>query len=240
MNKTFKTILSLVFFTAIFSSSFSQEGTYVEVRDFETWASAGLRLKLNKKWELTLTEQYRLKTNSSVTDQFFTQVEANYIGLDNLELGGGFRFIRENDNVGNIQGYESHTRFNLDLAYKHDISRFKMSYRLRYQSKNEIGVSKEEGDYANQHLRLKLGTTYKIKNWKLDPKVSVEIFRYFEKEQQNEFDKFRMTVGTDYEFKKIGTFSAFYRMELELNATYPKTTNILGLKYLYTFKINNK
>lgn len=223
--------------TAFCGTSFSQQGTYIEVRDLETWSSAGLRLKLNKTWEFTLSEQYRLKTNSSVTDSYFTELEANYTGLDNWEIGGGFRFIRENDNVGKIQGYENHTRFNIDLAYKHKIDRLKLNYRVRYQNKNELGITTEQGDFANQNLRLRVGAGYNIKNWKFDPEISTEIFRHFEKEQESQFNRIRVTVGTDYDFKKIGSISLFYRMERELNELYPKTTNIIGLSYLYTFKI---
>ena len=54
------------------------------------------------------------------------------------------------------------------------------------------------------------------------------------------FDKLRLTVGTSYGLKKYGDISLFYRMERELMPTYvdyPKTTNIIGLNYTYTFKI---
>ncbi|MDA9775698.1 DUF2490 domain-containing protein [Flavobacteriales bacterium] len=236
MNKTYKSILSVVIFSAIFSSSFSQNQTEIEVRDLETWTSAGVTMKLNKDWKFTLSEQLRLKTNSTIVDNYFTELEAKYSGLKGFELGVGLRYIKNNDNQGKIQGYESHFRYNLDLGYKHKLGDFKMGYRVRFQNKNELGVSELEGDEAINKLRIKLGTEYNIKGWKLDPKASVEMFNVL----GTGFDKLRLTVGTSYGLKKYGDISLFYRMERELMPTYvdyPKTTNIIGLNYTYTFKI---
>ena len=39
-----------------------------------------------------------------------------------------------------------------------------------------------------------------------------------------------------YGFKKYGEFGAYYRLERELGINYPKTTSIVGLNYVYTFK----
>ncbi len=218
-------------------SVFAQQGTYVEVRDLETWNSIGVRLNIEDNWEFGLNEELRLKANSSSVSNYLTDLDINYIGWKNFELGAGFRFLRNNDTEGNIQGYENHSRYHLELTYKHKITRFKFDYRLRFQRKNELGVSEEEGDFPNRYLRLKLGIEYNIKNWKLDPKFSAEIFRHYEEGEQNGFNKIRWTIGTDYKLKKIGAFKLFYRMERELNVSYPKTTNIIGFSYVYTFKI---
>jgi hypothetical protein len=230
--------LYMTVFLAIlkFSNSFSQAGEYVTIRDLETWGGVGVNYEAGEKWKFTLEEQIRLKENSGEVDEFFTELNVNFELTDNIFLGAGLRYVRENDNEGKIQGYENHLRYNFDAGFKHKINRFSLKYRLRFQSKNELGISSEEGDYANKHLRLKVGTGYNISNWKLDPVFSAEIFRHYEKEAINGFDKFRITLGTKYKIKKIGEFKFFYRIEKELNTTYPKTTNILGLNYSYTFK----
>ena len=204
--------------------------------DFEAWTSIGLDYELNKKWSFGLEEQLRLKTNASEIDKYFTQLEAKYQVFKNFDVGGGLRYIRNNDNQGNIQGYENFFRFQLDASYKQKINDFTLKYRLRYQNKNELGVAASEGDYANQNVRFKAAVGYNIKGWKLDPKFSAEIFNRFEKGEDNGFNKYRLTLGTDYKMKKLGKISLFFRMEKELNVDFPKTTNILGLKYVYTIK----
>lgn len=238
-KKSFKKIYFFVILLLAPYSVFAQSGTYVDVRDLESWTSVGAKLDVNKTWEIGLSEQLRMKTNSSEVDQYFTELELYYTGGKHIEFGSGFRFIRDNDTKGDQQGYENHSRFHFDLKYKHKIERFSMQYRLRYTHKNEWGITKDEGDYPNKYLRLKVGAKYNVKNWKLDPKMSAEIFRHYQTGEQNEFNKFRWTMGTSYNAKKVGTFDLFYRIERELNQSYPKTTYIVGVGYVYNIKIRS-
>lgn len=226
-------LLSITLMAVFFSGlSFGQSGD----SDWGSWNTIGLEYKLDKKWTFSLEEQLRLKEDISVIDEYFTQVGAEYKLFKDFKIAGGLRYIRQNDNQGNIQGYENHFRYNIDAAYKHDINNFTLGYRLRYQNKNELGVSSEEGDYANQNIRLKASIEYNISNWKLDPKFSAELFNHFEKEDDNGFSKYRLTFGTDYKIKKFGKIGVFYRFEKELNVDLPDVTNIIGLKYIYTLK----
>ena len=241
MNKINKIALIVITLSFIGLKSFSQDGETIVVNDFETWTKAGLKLKLDKKWSFGLEQQLRLDSNSIEVEAYFTEFNAQYKTEMGLVFGGGFRFIRENDNEGKIQGYENHIRFNFDLGYKHFIKRLKLRYRVRFQTKNELGKSKDEGDYANNHLRLKLGGEYNIKKWKFDPKISIELFHHMEEGEENGLDKFRATIGTSYDLKKYGDLGLFYRLERELNPTYinyPKISYIVGLSYIYTIKLN--
>lgn len=219
---------------------FSQGGQDVLVSDFETWSRAGINVKVNKNISFGLEQQLRLKSNSSEVDAYFTEVNGKYKLNSGIWLGAGLRYLRENDTRGNIQGYENHLRYNLDAGFKHSVKRLKLGYRIRFQSKNELGISEEEGDFANNHLRLKVGGEYNIKKWKFDPKLSFEIFHQMQEGTENGLSKFRATIGTDYDLKKYGDIGLFYRLERELNPAYvdyPNTTYIVGLSYIYTIKI---
>ena len=230
-------VLAILIFS--FSGVYSQSGEWVEVRDFESWTKLGVNLKLNKNWEFGLEEQLRLKNNSSEVDAYFTEINAKYKLKSGLFLGGGFRYIKENDNEGKIQGYETHMRYNFDLGYKHSVDRLKLGYRLRFQSKNETGDNAPVNGSPINVLRFKVGGGYNIKGWKFDPKLSVEIFNRLG-EVKGGLSKFRTTLGTTYDLKEWGKLSAFYRIEQELNpifVDYPKTTHIAGISYVYTFKI---
>lgn len=204
--------------------------------DWASWNTIGVEYKLNKKWSFGLEEQFRLKENFSETDEFFTELSADYELFHNFKLGAAMRYIRENDNVGKVQGYENHFRFQVDANYKHEINDFTIGYRLRYQNKNELGVSYDEGDYVNQNVRFKTAVDYNIKNWCLDPKFSAEIFNQFQEGEENGFNKYRFTFGTDYKIKDIGEIGVYYRFEKELNVDVPDTKNILGLSFIYKIK----
>ncbi len=217
-------------------STLAQNGTYETIRDLESWTSAKLKYKHSKKLDFSLEQQLRLKDDASTVDQYFTEFTVGYDILKPLNLTLGARYAKENDNVGKIQGYETHFRWNTDLTYKHSIERFDVKYRLRYQNKDELNVTELEGDTATQTARLKIGMDYNIRDWKFDPNLSAEIFNRLSNSEG--FNRIRLTLGTSYAFKKAGELGAFYRYEKQLKAENPKTTNIIGIKYQYTLKRN--
>lgn len=226
---------SKIKFIALISTLFFSISSYAQdedLTDWESWNSVGLKYKLNKKWSFELEEHLRLKENISEISRYFTQLGAQYKINKHFKVGAAARYISKNDNTGAVQGYDNYFRYHLEALYDHKINDFKLEYRLRYQNKNELG----EDDYANQHLRLKAAVTYNIRNWKLDPEISAEIFDHFEKGEENGFDKYRITIGSAYNMKKFGKIKFYYRYKRQLNEEFPETKNIIGLKYTYTIK----
>lgn len=229
-----KTSLTLLILTLLFvQKSHAQDE---DLNDLQSWNSIAIKYKLNKKWSFELEESLRLKENISEIDNYFTQLSAQYNITKQFKIGAGARYINKNDNTGDVQGYENYFRFNLDASYKHNLQDFTLGYRLRYQNKNELGVETSEGDYANQHIRFKASAAYNIHNWKLDPEISAEIFNHFEEGEENGFDKYRITIGSEYNMKKYGKVKFYYRYNKQLNETDPESQNVIGLKYTYTIK----
>lgn len=225
-----KLLFTLLVITCLFSQN--NYGQSEDLNDWESWNSIGLKYKLNKKWSFELQENLRLKEDISEIDKYFTQLGAQYNITKKLKVGIAGRYISKNDNTGNVQGYENYFRFHIGAQYKHKINEFTLAYRLGYQNKNELGVD----DYANQHIRFKAAVGYNIKHWKLDPEISGEIFNHFEKDEENGFDKYRITIGSEYNMKNYGKIKFYYRFKKQLNETFPETKNIIGLKYTYTIK----
>ncbi len=65
---------------------------------------------------------------------------------------------------------------------------------------------------------------------------AAEIFNRFGADRESHFSKYRLTLGTEYNFKKWGTLEAYYRIESEINESDPTLLNIIGLKYTYKIK----
>jgi len=235
----FKTYCFLVALVLFNNKELSAQtlGTNVVTSDFESWISAGVQLKIHKKLTIGLSEEIRLMKNSSVIDQYFTNLSIKYSPLKWFQIGTGFRFTQFNEEDGT---YTPHYRIHLDVAFKHKIKRFSLKYRLRYQFRNEIGVTSEEGDYFKHRFRLKAAVSYNIKKLPLEPKLSVELFNKYEKYTLLQFDKLRFTAALAYDLKKYGKISAFFRVEQEIFKSYPKTTSIVGLSYVYTINIKKK
>jgi hypothetical protein len=233
-----KKLQILFCFLLISSALFSQE----EPSNFAMWNSIGVKYSPVKKLKIGIEQHLRLKENASVTDEYFTELNLAYELLKDLEIGGGARFIRENDNVGKKQGYEKHFRYNFDLSYKHDIKQFSISYRFRYQNKKEsdLPVADAEENLSKENIRLKTGIEYKIKNWPLDPEVSIETWSNIVDVQQVRnlgLNKYRVTFGSDYDLGKFGKFGIYYRLQENINSNFTnEKTKILGLKYSYSIK----
>jgi hypothetical protein len=226
---------TLVLTLFCFQNYFAQEdGAYYVSRDFSTWSAAAFKFKVTKPWSITISEQFRFKKNSSELDVFFTELETKYSFDNGLAIGGGYRFIGDRTDNKGILDLEQ--RFQADIFYGFKVNRFDLDVRLRGQRRDDLGEKKADGDYARRALRLKLEAKYNIKKWKLDPEVSFEIFRENGKYVTANFNKFRTTIGTTYDFKKAGEVSLFYRYEKDLNTVYPLNHNIIGFQYKFTYK----
>jgi hypothetical protein len=205
--------------------------------DLEGWNSVGLDLKASKKLSFSIEEHLRLRNDISTVKNYFTQIKANYEVLKNFELGGGIRYITRNDDVGNKQGLESFFRYQFDASYTQKINKIGVLLRLRYQNKNQLGMSEEEGDIAQEFIRTRIGLGYKIKAVKLNVRLFAEHFNQPNNSKLEHTEtRTRYTLKLSRKFKKIGAFTIFYGIQ-ENNLNQEKTNkSFIGFKYAY--KIN--
>ena len=203
--------------------------------DLEGWSSVGLNLKATKKLSFSVSEHLRSRNDISTVKNYFTQIKANYEVLKNFELGGGIRYITRNDDVGNKQGLESFFRYQFDASYTQKINQIGVLLRLRYQNKNQLGISEEEGDIAQEFIRTRIGLRYKIKAVKLNVRLFAEHFNQPNNSKLEHTEtRTRYTLKLSRKFKKIGAFTVFYGIQ-ENNLNQEKTNkSFLGLKYAYT------
>lgn len=219
-----RTIITLVL-VSLSTLAFAQSS------DVLSWNKLKLGYEPSKNWDFGLEAQLRLKDNFGLVDEYFGEFQIDRRIVKGLKFGVGLRYLFENDTRGNIQGYENHFRYQFDLKYKHDVGRFDLGYRLRYQNKNELGVD----DVARQFLRLKGSAEYKIKNWKLDPELAFEVWSKLNVGDE-ETDKYRITLGSEYDLKNAGEIGFYYRYQSGFRAEGRETRHIIGLSYEYTIK----
>ena len=204
--------------------------------DLGLWNSAELGYEFNDNWKGYAEGQFRLKENLNTVDEYFGELGIKRKIFKGFRLGAAFRFIRENDTRGAIQGYEDHVRFHFQATYKHKVGDFRLGYRIRFQNKKELGLADGIDNFNVQRLRFKSSLEYKIKNWPLDPKIWGELFRRYERGTQSEFDKYRITIGTEYNMKNAGSIAGFWRLENDLDQRIGDGLYIIGLAYSYTIK----
>lgn len=226
MKNTHFLTLFLIFFSA---TAFGQNE--IQTRDLESWSTISANKKFSKVFGINLEQSLRMYDNSSQIDQYFTNLDLNFKLAKGLSLTGGVRFIGDRDKDDGI--YENRLRFNGDISYKHSVDRFTLKYRIRLQTRNELGLSREEGDFAINAFRIRAGAKYNIKNWKLDPEVSYELFRESGRYIVSSFNKYRISVSTKYKFNKLIELKAFYRYERGLGMLLPMNTNIVGFNLMF-------
>ena len=157
INIIYRFFLVLLF--SIVQNSYAQN-----LSDTEGWSSIEVGLNISNKLSFSVSEHLRYRNNISTMSSYFTQLETSYEIFKDFNLGGGVRFIRKNDDVGNIQGLETHFRYQFEINYKHDLKMLTLFYRLRYQHKNELGLLEVEDNIPNEYMRFRAGLGYKFKD----------------------------------------------------------------------------
>lgn len=204
-------------------------------QDLELWLKAGAQVDLTDALQLEAEQQIRFDENASEVKNYHTEVALTYALDDHVDLFFVNRFIRRNDNKGDVQGYESHYRYQVGTQIKHKLNQFRFKHRLIYQHRNELGLSSAEGDIAKRFLRYRFLTEYKIKNWPYDPRVKIEYFNDLPKEFAETNDQLRFGIGTERSYKNIGQFSLDYLIERSLDIPVTQWTYILVFRYEYRF-----
>jgi hypothetical protein len=218
-------------------------------KDLEGWSAVQIDVKATENLSFSISEHLRYKDDISTLSSYFTQLETSYEIFKDFELGGGVRFIKKNDDIGKKQGIESHFRYQIDASYKHKVKLLNLSYRLRYQNKNELGFSEEEGDIAKEQLRFMTAIGYKLDPFGIVFKLKAELFTTLSKKEMEDangadfiadadikkVNRNRFTIMASRKFKTIGRLAVFYRIQEDINTVEDnRSKSILGFKYTYS------
>lgn len=228
-----KALLFSLFFLA--STAFVTAQEVHVVQDFETWTTASFKYKVNKHWRFGISENLRLNTNSSTVDQHFLELSGTFKPIKKLSTNVEWRLGGKK----RTDSFQTFSRWFLSGVYEVEVGRLSIKPRVAYQTRNQYlgDISLKEVD---QHFRYRLGIDYNIKNWKLDPEASFELFRHSNNDDGAEFDKFRVRIGTQIKIKDASSLKLFVAYEDELNKKYPLQATIVGLKYNFSAKRSTK
>ena len=175
-----------------------------ETNDMEGWSSIELDVKANKNLSFSVSEHLRYRNDITTLKNYFTQAKVQYELFKNFEIGAGVRYITNNDDTGNIQGYEPLFRYQFDAIFSDRIDKVTVLFRLRYQNKNELGFSESEGDIPVEYTRYRMGFDYRIKALKLNAKLFGEVFNEAKTTDSNGgFNRHRYTLRIS---RKFNTF----------------------------------
>lgn len=203
---------------------------------YESWTSVSIQYKLNKKLSFELEEQVRFAAQPFEFDRFFTELTTSYKLNKKFRTAIGLRHLGINDHTGKQQGYEDHFRFHIDLGHKCKPGRFLLKQRLRYQHRNELGVTQEEFDFPAQDLRYKVFLKYNIKGSKIDPYIYKERFYHRELRELDGPTKKRYGIGAAYNMKNGHEVKLTFIYEKETLIWNPERFFVFKLSYTYSLK----
>lgn len=188
--------------------------------DFQTWTSAGMKKKINKKLDFQLSQELRLKNNSTQLNSTFTDIGFKYKLLKNLSGGIYYRLIISPDALAH--------RPYADVSYEIDIEKWSIQPRLRFQHQVQ------QNELAKNYFRPKTTVSYQVKKeWK--PFVAAEIFYHAFYNKGNQFDEYRLSTGLEYDFKKQHSIKLYYLFGQQFNVNNPLQRHVAGLAYEYDF-----
>ena len=210
-----------------------------ETNDMEGWSSIELDVKANKNLSFSVSEHLRYRNDITTLKNYFTQAKVKYELFKNFEIGAGIRYITNNDDTGNIQGYEPLFRYQFDAIFSDKIDKVTVLFRLRYQNKNELGFSESEGDIPVEYTRYRMGFDYRIKALKLNAKLFGEVFNEAKTTDSNGgFNRHRYTLRISRKFKNFGTVGMFYANQSDYSTNTKKNKSIIGFKYSYRLNLS--
>lgn len=199
--------------------------------DLEMWNNFAISKKLGDRWKVSLEEELRFTENISRFDIYLTDLGLDYKINKHFSAGVNYRLYQ---NKNKDDDFITQHRLSANINYKLKINRFIFGYRLQFQNKDEdfLSISSKNKVY---NIRNRISIDYDIKNFKLAPYFQAELFRKYETDEAAYFNKMRWTLGASYPVSKRSDIELFYRVDNELNISYPKNTYILGLGYKFSF-----
>ena len=235
MKKISKYLLHTLICIAISSSSIYAQNN----SDLEGWSAIELDLKASKKLSFSISEHLRYRNDISSMKNYFTQVKINYSLFKKLSLSGGLRYITKNDDVGNIQGNKYYFRYQFDASFNQKmVKNLVLSLRIRYQNKNQLGLSEDEGDNPIEYTRFRAGLESRLNPLKLNIKLFAELFNEHQGvDENNGFNRQRFTLKLNRKFKDIGTFGVFYALQDDTSRLVKNSKSIVGFKYTYRLNL---
>lgn len=201
------------------------------------WGEYGVKGKLigNLDWGAEVTTRF----GSYGMETFFPQLTLRYKVNKWFRPSVDFRSIFDLDEFGN---YLNASRLNMNADFKHELERFKLGARIRYQySFNSLGNNENYDVEFDQALRFKPSVSYDFKGSFLSPTGSVEFFyNPMYGPDGRQFRKYRVFLGVDFEFDMPHEITLGYILDQEINRNAPATEHILSVAYTYNLSYQSK
>lgn len=202
---------------------------------FQSWNELGLSYKIDKKQSLGLDLTTRFDVAGLQT--IFPQVSYKYKINKYLKPSLDYRLIGSKDDFGN---FTIQHRLNANLQFAHEIERFELGLRMRYQ----FSANRSDTDFGsefNNAFRFKPSIAYNLDNSKITPKAGMELFfNPMDGQVGYHLNRIRWNVGVAIDLKGASDLEIAYIYDQRIHNPGALNRTILNLSYGYTLEANTK
>lgn len=205
----------------------------------ENWLSGNFSLTVNNQWKFSFEDQLRIKYVNKLYDRSFSEFKIENFLLSQFSWGVSYRRIFKSHEFENRT--VKYQRFNFQISQKWNLDRIAFKYRIQYQTKREVLANTNK--HVNElikYWRLKTSVSYNIKDWKLDPNIGVEFFVRGVNHPTDQYNKYRISLGTKYKINKNQNIRFKYMFEKQYKGWNPEVIHIASIQYNYRFKHKTK
>lgn len=207
-------------------SSFSQP-----TNDAGLWTTFNVEKKINKKFAVFLTEEYRVRENFTQTNLFYTELGAEVRPLNFLKVSLAYRMIEK---YLEDKTFSYRHRLMLNITLKQKFGNFVLSYRQRLQSEVRNVYSSDIGSIPEWYSRNKFELKYDLGK-PITPYIATELRYQINNprsvQSNNLWHRTRYIVGVNYKKSDKHTFGLYYLLQREFNVSSPQNLYIIGLEY---------
>jgi hypothetical protein len=202
------------------------------VNDAGLWTTLNVDKKLNDKFSLFITEEFRLKENFTMINLFYTDLGVEYRPAKFLKVALSYRAIQKY--IYQDQTFSHRHRFMLDITLKKKFDRLSFGWRQRFQREVRNIRTSESGFMPEWYTRSKLTIKYET-DGNISPYVAAELRYQFHNPRLVENDGYwhraRYIAGLDYKLNDKNTLGFYYLIQREFNVAAPQNMYIVGLEY---------
>lgn len=225
-------------------------------KDFGLWMTAAVEKKINKKWNVNLEFEYRLKDNIEegkgwgAPSRWNVAVGVDYKVLSGLKLDAGYKFMRdyslpewnEEDQEETEAFWCTKHRIFAGFTASFKARNVKFALRERWQYTYRPEVPDVTYDWEKDRLepkkgkgknvsRTRLQVSYDKKRAWYEPYVSAEVYI------ADGVDKLRYTAGCEFKLSKHHAIDVYYRYQdiMDDDCYNNRDSHILGVGYTFKF-----
>jgi hypothetical protein len=201
-----------------------------------TWFELGFSKRIIKDLKLEINPELRLFKGFEM-DSYIFEGGLSYKINKYLGVGGYYRYEDEykyKKSTGAYKGQKAYNRWAFDLKSGFELDRFDFSFRIRYTYGADYDQTTNDGA---SYFRYRAKVDYDIKNFKLVPYASIEVYHDL---ILKEINRTRYTAGLTYPINKHHEVGLFYRLQdyyetKDAPGEQKKSMNIIGIGYSMDF-----